>query len=556
MSMLFGSGRPRNDHHSSDDDDEDESSSWGSSGAGSSGDNSSILASDTERGAGSDAALPSGFSGWSLLRRRGATTSNTDSAENGGAGDHNSDEGEQDISGRGDSNNHHHGHKHGITNSVCKRGTKRSSSTTTSKPRSWCVCCICCCCRTCKYFIIFCTLLTTFRLLLVKYREHTRYKTLSDPTLPIRERTRLRTEGTAAKNTSFLQEIQNRIVDGGVRGVQHSQAVSKEDLPPGCERPAWHEFNLPNCNDFHEIDLAAVLATPDEQLNDDHYLGYVNSGLWRSVWAVNPRATMTEHIVLKMMEMEHDVNTRNFDRHRRDALTMEMLSSSPYVVDGYGFCGNSVLTEFLDLPLDKVVRVSETDRLNGGKGVTRITAAMRVQWAVDVAKGVEALHEIEGGPIVHADIQAKQFLVSPTTGRVKVNDFNRCRFMAQPQGAKSGPACPFRIPSAPGKMRSPEEYKYDKLTEKLDIYSVANILYSLLTKEKAWNDLGQGETKNFIKKGKIPKIVVADDIEMPEKLKQALVDINERAYQLDPKKRISAADMAYELQKVLDQLEK
>ena len=104
-------------------------------------------------------------------------------------------------------------------------------------------------------------------------------------------------------------------------------------------------------------------------------------------------------------------------------------------------------------------------------------------------------------------------------------------------------------------MRSPEEYKMDKLTEKLDIYSVANILYSILTREKAWSDLGQGETKNFIKKGKIPKIEVADGIQMPEHLKQALVDINERAYQLDPQKRISAAEMVEELQKVLDELE-
>jgi mitogen-activated protein kinase kinase kinase 7 len=198
----------------------------------------------------------------------------------------------------------------------------------------------------------------------------------------------------------------------------------------------------------------------------------------------------------------------------------------------------------------------ETDRLGTtSTAVTKITPRMRVQWAVDVAKGVQALHEIEGGPIVHADIQAKQFLVSPTTGRVKVNDFNRCRFMGQRIGDKPSSPCPFRIPSAPGKMRAPEEYKYDPLTEKLDIYSVANILYSLLTKQRPWEDLSQAETKQFIKKGKIPKIWVADDIIMPDPLKEALVHINERAYQLDPRKRISAAEMAEELGKVLEQLE-
>ena len=411
--------------------------------------------------------------------------------------------------------------------------------------------------------------MTLGRWFMVRHLEETRYQTSSssitksNPALPIRERTHLRTQSTAAatknynlnnnnNSSSYLQQIQTRMVNKNAnRGESET-----EDLPHGCERPEWQEYNFPNCNDIHEIDLPSVLSAPDD---DDHhrpYLGYVSSGLWRSVWSVNPRGP-DEAIVLKMMELEHDVTARNFDRHRRDALTMEMLSSSPYVVDGYGFCGNSVLTEFLDLPLDHVMTKDETDRLGTATTttVTKITPRMRVQWALDVAKGVQALHEVAGGPIVHADIQSKQFLVSPTTGRVKINDFNRCRFMGQRVGTTPAVPCPFRIPSAPGKMRAPEEYKYDPLTEKLDIYSVANILYSLLTKERPWEDLSQSETKQFIKKGKIPKIWVADDIPMPDHLKQALVHINERAYQLDPRTRISAAEMAEELEKVLEQLE-
>ena len=389
---------------------------------------------------------------------------------------------------------------------------------------------------------------------MVRHLEETRYQTSgSNPALPIRERTRLRAQQAAAtqnyntNNSSlYLRQIQKRMVNTNAnRGESDT-----EDVPAGCERPEWQEYNFPNCNDFHEIDLASVLTAPDDDNDQRPYLGYVASGLWRSVWSVDPRGPK-EAIVLKMMELEHDVNARNFDRHRRDALTMEVLSSSPYVVDGYGFCGNSVLTEFLDLPLDHVMTKDETERLGTTQTVTKITPRMRIQWAVDVAKGVQALHEIEGGPIVHADIQGKQFLVSPTTGRVKVNDFNRCRFMAQ----RNGRPCPFRIPSAPGKMRAPEEYKYDPLTEKLDIYSVANILYSILTKERPWEDLSQTETKQFIKKGKIPKIWVADDILMPDPLKQTLVHINERAYELDPRKRISAAEMAEDLEKVVEQLE-
>jgi hypothetical protein len=42
------------------------------------------------------------------------------------------------------------------------------------------------------------------------------------------------------------------------------------------------------------------------------------------------------------MKGEHDWDHRNLERHRRDALTMERLTSSPYIISIYGHCGNTV----------------------------------------------------------------------------------------------------------------------------------------------------------------------------------------------------------------------
>jgi hypothetical protein len=39
---------------------------------------------------------------------------------------------------------------------------------------------------------------------------------------------------------------------------------------------------------------------------------------------------------------------RNLDRHLRDAVAMEQLTSSPWVMGVYGFCGNSGIFEFAD----------------------------------------------------------------------------------------------------------------------------------------------------------------------------------------------------------------
>jgi len=148
-------------------------------------------------------------------------------------------------------------------------------------------------------------------------------------------------------------------------------------------------------------------------------MGFLGSGLWRQSWRVNPRMDV-DSSVLKMMKNEHPIDQRNFDRHRRDALVMERLTTSPNVVSIYGFCGNTVLTEYGGMTLDEYLY----DDVEIVTKYDRNTAMGKLQLVLEVMKGIEALHEIDDGPILHADIQAKQFLFDPVTG-IKVNDFNR-----------------------------------------------------------------------------------------------------------------------------------
>jgi hypothetical protein len=56
--------------------------------------------------------------------------------------------------------------------------------------------------------------------------------------------------------------------------------------------------------------------------------------------------TNNNKIVLKTLRYEHEFDLRNWDRHRRDAIAMERLSASPFVLDIYASCGNSGLTEY------------------------------------------------------------------------------------------------------------------------------------------------------------------------------------------------------------------
>jgi hypothetical protein len=93
-------------------------------------------------------------------------------------------------------------------------------------------------------------------------------------------------------------------------------------------------------------------------------------------------------------------------------------------------------TEFTANSLDRVIYRDSDDENNNNKDgagysgdvtisatnalhPTRRTAQGRLQLFLDVARGLQAMHNIKGGPIVHADLQAKQFLIN-TNGVVKI----------------------------------------------------------------------------------------------------------------------------------------
>ena len=234
---------------------------------------------------------------------------------------------------------------------------------------------------------------------------------------------------------------------------------------------------------------------------------------------------------------------------------MERLTSSPYIVSMYAYCGNSVITEFVGERLDGVIHKITEDRVRSEhdyKLLSNITSKIRgtehqrLLLAHDVAKSVNALHTIEGGPIVHADIQSKQFLVN-AQGQILLNDFNRCRFMTL--NVSSGHPCSLRIPSAPGSSRSPEEYNKLNLTEKLDVYSLGHVLYEILTGIKPVEKLGTMLVKRSVMEGVAPK--VPEIFRQNRSMDFALANLIDRAYIFDPENRISSKVLMEEIGKLL-----
>ena len=386
-----------------------------------------------------------------------------------------------------------------------------------------------------------------------------------------------------SKNNTSSAALGGKFLEAASDGFWNTVGGGKkkrgaEELPPGCVPAIWHTQSFPNCNDVHEIDLKFMLPTRSSSgrrrrsygmiVNDDEDLNnheasssierphYISSGMWRDVWSVTPRwvpgLLSEQRAVLKMIKQEHDVTFRNLDRHRRDAMVMERLTSSPNVVSIYGHCGNTVLTEMGAQTLESVLLGRDDSGRDDAAAaaaatVSRSTPMGRLRLARDAANGLAALHEVTGGPVIHADITAKQFLVD-FDGTIKLNDFNRCRLM--PHNNVTNEKCRIRIPSAPGLHRSPEEYQREQVDEKMDVYSLGNVLYSILTGTKPWGDQGSNTIKRWVRDGKKPTI--DKTFRKDGTSDAALAVLVNLALELDPTVRISAAALVHELDLLID----
>lgn len=128
------------------------------------------------------------------------------------------------------------------------------------------------------------------------------------------------------------------------------------------------------------------------------------------------------------------------------------MKDHPNIVHVLGLCDCDMVTEYFPYYMDLVLLGSSEQDSHEELPVIPMYHVIRM--ALEAARGLQALHEIPGGPVVHADLQPRQLLMDEH-GTVKVNDLNRCRFMGRDA---EGKPCPFRITKGNGVWRAPEEY--------------------------------------------------------------------------------------------------
>mmetsp|Transcript_16665 Transcript_16665/g.23634 ORF Transcript_16665/g.23634 Transcript_16665/m.23634 type:complete len:253 (-) Transcript_16665:171-929(-) len=231
-------------------------------------------------------------------------------------------------------------------------------------------------------------------------------------------------------------------------------------------------------------------------------------------------------------------------------MAMERLTSSPHVINIYGFCGHSVLTEFADGP-----------RLGTFADKSKKYPLKRLEIARDIANGLADVHSIDGennATFVHLDVNPANVVVIGKD--LKLNDFNIGIMLKWNQTSNTQCGFPAQYPNP--QWRSPEEANDSQfLTEKVDVFSMGHIFFRLICGHEPWNKLEKGgkpssdQMTSMVKAGILPNI--PDNImQTTDSEVKAILNAMLECYTFDPVKRPSARKIASHLNKELQKLYK
>ncbi|CAN0117306.1 unnamed protein product [Ectocarpus fasciculatus] len=260
----------------------------------------------------------------------------------------------------------------------------------------------------------------------------------------------------------------------------------------------------------------------------------VGKGYWREVRLGKYQG---QDVAIKTLREDQEETDRNKERHRWEAVALDMVRDHPNIVHLLGLCDCDMVTEYFPYYMDLLLMGDDSSSSNE---LVELSMGDIIQMALQAARGIQALHEMPGGPVVHADLQPRQLLLDED-GVVKVNDLNRCRFMARDS---SGEPCPFYITKGNGVWRSPEEYAGEGLTEKLDIYSLGNIFWAMLGRKPPF--VRDSKYKKRVLSGERPKV----DPSWHPGFVQLFTDMWER----DPRERPTAREVVLRLEKMKAEL--
>lgn len=251
----------------------------------------------------------------------------------------------------------------------------------------------------------------------------------------------------------------------------------------------WQTASYPTCNILHELDFNGQSTE------------LMGVGGERIVWKVDGLGTdIKKAAVLKMFQWKNNFFVPyQFETQRVDAVIAERLTSSPHSIDIYGFCGLSSLGE-----------VGQKDH-HWIRRAQKLPPGEKLSLGRDLAVALADLHDSDrDGNITAVYRNLKPENVMFVDGVLKINDFDDSILMRWDASSRS--PCKFHLETfAPRKrMYQPAELSIygSPLTEKIDIYSLGAVLFSILSGERPYSTYGSNnaEKARLLKNGILPQL--------------------------------------------------
>lgn len=288
---------------------------------------------------------------------------------------------------------------------------------------------------------------------------------------------------------------------------------------------------------FHELNLLSI-TTP-----------WVSHGHYRDVWKILEDDSGQHPRALKTLQYHHTMDPATMKRHRKDAVAHDVLTSSHYIANIYGYCSNSALHDY-----------SQGGDLSHlfQQGTKPMSKHKLLQLAYRLAASVHDAHHVDDkgqATMVHTDIKPYQWIL--INGEYQLNDFNRNIFMSWNTALQR--TNKFTFTDNGGLWRSPEEYAFANEDEKIDVWSLGNVLYFVLTQGKipfvttgvSWNIASVTER---VKHGGYPIIKDEQILQSKHTYDVAMLQAMKQCFIADPKKRASSGEIRQIFARALNQL--
>lgn len=264
---------------------------------------------------------------------------------------------------------------------------------------------------------------------------------------------------------------------------------------------------------------------------------YVGGGYFREVFRVRiPNSSPPRFVALKMQRpSKTDDAARDLQRHIRESIFLQRLQSAEEAfLDKFGAVWHSreengsarafpFVRELGHCAWPFWISVSplfpdSLERFIKRGDAAKLSLRALVGMAFEMARGVEAVHGVVGGPMHHTDVGIDQFVLD-ADGRVLLNDFNRAKlqtfdfeFDSDGEGTEttSTAQCRYCGYAGDGRSRAPEELSVTAMDARVDVYSLAMAIWSLFAGTRPWTHRdAYAESDDFSSES---EVIDADDV--------------------------------------------